>query len=304
MRFAFLDHHGKGAAYLRELTLHHRRVEVSGSEAPAVDFVFTDSDIRRRRPQLEALRERGARWFFVYPHTAPPNLVNDIDPAWEHTSAHFVTTRAQREIMLRYGYPRPLHAVGWSLCEQREFQKRAQLQNILFAPIHHRSAEIDQLANREAFARLAQLAQAGQIDLTVRHYMGLETTGIEPVKHANIHYVKCGLEPETQALDAADVVVGHQTFLYLAVARGVPAVAFGTWIPTHIVPGNEVLYARNWHTYAGDLAYPLDIVMGDPLDLLWTAVEGDARVTDWRRRMIGEPFDRDAFQKALEGYLK
>jgi len=304
MKFAFFDHQNKGAAYLRELSTKHTPIALSLPDDPRVDFVFTDSDLRARRKHLERLKRAGARACFVYPHTAGPNLVNDIEPAWEHVTAHFVATRAQRKIMADYGYPRPIYDVGWSLCELREFQQRPHLRYVLFAPIHHRSAAVDQLANREAFARLAPLAVAGEIVLTVRHYKGLETTGIERVEHANIQYVETGLEPEHVAIDAADAVVAHQTFLYLAVARGVPAVGFGTWIPSHIVPGDAVHYAPNWNNYVRELAFPLDIAFGDPHDLLWTAVEGDARVTDWRARMIGGPFDANRFMGIVEELLR
>jgi len=306
MKYALLDHQNKGARFARELDTRYTRQATRMPDDPRVDFVFTDSDIRRRRAQLERLKRAGAERFFVYPHTARPNLVNDIEPAWEHTTAHFVSTRTHREIMLRYGYPHPVHDVGWSLCELRDFQQRPYLRNVLFAPIHHRCAEIDKLANREAFERLRVLAEAGEIRLTVRHYMGMETTGIKPVKHKNVHYVRHDTQqPDWHDIDRADVVVAHQTFLYLAVARGVPAVGFGTWIPSHIVPGSDVFYAPNWNNYVRDLAFPLDIAMGlDPLDTLWTAVEGDARVVDWRERLIGAPFDGARFHDALGDYLR
>jgi hypothetical protein len=304
MKFAFFDHQGKGAAFRRALDTRYEVMALKLPDDPRVDFVFTDSDLRARRKHLERLKRAGARSFFVYPHAAGPNLVNDIEPAWEGVTAHFVTTRAQRKIMVDYGYPRPIHDVGWSLCELREFQQRPRLQNVLFAPIHHRSAAIDQLANREAFERLAPLALAGEIVLTVRHYKGLETTGIERIEHDNIQYVETGLTPETEAIDAADVVVAHQTYLYLAVARGVPAVGFGTWVPSHIVPGTEVHYAPNWNNYVRELAYPLDIAFGDPLDRLWTAIEGSRAVCDWRERMIGGPFDPDRFLAIVEDYLR
>lgn len=289
MRYALHNHQDKARAYIDALDKHHSREPFELYNK--VDFVFTDNDIRGRRGQLKRYLDNGVDTFFVYPHTGRPNLVNDINPAWEHTTAHFVPSEGHARVMRAYGYPRPIHIVGWHLCEIREFQKRERPEKVLFAPIHYRCADVDKHANEQAYLTLCDLAIAGTIELTVRHCGELEKIGIVPAQHPNIRYTEARLEPSTKQIDKADVVVAHQTFLYLAAARGIPAVGMGTRLPAHIIPGEEVIFAHNWDDYVDIMAYPMDIQEGP--DVLWKAVDADP--VSWKNRMIGEPFDEELF---------
>jgi hypothetical protein len=306
MRYAVYNHQDKADAFIDALQQQHEGVMVTHWQdtLPQVDFVLTDCDIRGRVSRLERFWNSGARWFFVYPHAARPNVANDIHPAWQHTTAHFVVSEAHAEVMRAYGYDRPTIEVGWSLCPLRPFQGAGQVRKVLFAPIHPRCAEVDKEVNRQAFRLLRVLAELDEIELTVRYLGMLEGAGLEVVDHENIRYTRGEQEPGWEQIDQADVVVAHQTFLYLAVARGVPAVGIGTRLAAHLVPGNDVIYAPNWDAYVDLLAYPLDLAEADdPMGMLEQAAAGDRAVDVWRERMIGESFDAERFLSQVNNYL-
>lgn len=302
MKYLIFNHQNKAADYIDALNASYEMVE---GDYPGVDFVFTDNDVRGRRSHLRRLRSAGATCFFVYPHAAGPNLVNDINTPWRYTTACFVATEGHAEIMRRYGYPRPIHAVGWHLCKIRKFHPKRKPYQVLFAPIHPRCALDDKKLNRATFEKLRPLAEAGRIELTVRHIDKLEKCGLQRVEHEQISYHDGKLEPSTWHIDRADVVVGHQTFAYLAVARGIPTVMMGEDMPPHLVPkGKPVVYVNHWDDYVDLMSYPLDIMKHkNTYALLERAAQGSMKVEAWKERMIGEPFDGDKLLEIVADYL-
>lgn len=305
--FIFFNHHSKGNPFLRALFRDGYRRSGNFSTYRKVDFILADQAILGRKNHLRDFHLAGTRRFFVYPHTARPNLVNDIVPEFEHITAQFVVSESHAEVMRAYGYSKPLHAVGWSLCPIQSFRSHKEPRKVLFAPIHPRCAQIDQDVNRATFDRLFRLAQSDDIELTVRYTGKLGEAGLERVAHRNVTWFQGKLDPDFHQIDEADVVVSHQTFAWMAVARGVPTVMMAEDMPTHIqILGDDVQYAPNWKKYHHLIAYPLDILSVLPceaLGLLQRAVASDEPISDWRARMIGQPFDPERFVAILEGYL-
>lgn len=273
-----------------------------------VRFVLTDTDILGRRYALERIRSKKVSLFFVYPHAARPNLVNDIHQEWPYVTAHFVVSEGHADVMRSFGYSRPLVPIGWSLCPQREFQPRPIARNVLFAPIHPRCSKVDQDANRAAFQRLEKLAKNGDIILTVRFIRSLPDSGLERVDHPNIIYTNGHMNQAYDQIDNSDIVIAHQTFLYLAVARGVPSIGMAEAMPTHIqIKGKPVQWVKHWKKYADMIRFPYDILdcttSNEVLNMLNEAVAGNGKIYDWRKRMIGRPFRKDRFIAKLEAYL-
>jgi len=309
--FVVFDHQGKDGLFSRILessgycmvpyTYH-------GGYKRKLAFVLTDHDIMGRANSLSRIRRLG--WsdrFFVYPHTARPNLTNDIRTAWEHTTAQFVVSQGHAEIMQRYDYPKPLHPIGWYLCEIKKFRPRSSVRKVLFAPIHPRNADCDKEVNARVYDILTGLAAKDEIDLKVRYIRSMQESGIKTViNHPNITYKSGAMDQDYSDIDGADIVIGHQTFAYMAVARGVPTVMMAERsLKTHIVPlGKPVETARHWDDYIDLLAYPHDILDAEDVMGLFNRVAGsDDDILDWRRRMIGDPFDPDKFVSILESYL-
>jgi hypothetical protein len=300
-------------AYIRALWQRGYRRSTNTHHVRKVDFVLTDHATSSRIAWLADYAGAGCGNIFVYPHTARPNLVNDITPEYQGVTAHFVSAGGHVDVMRAYGYEKPLHVVGWSLCPIEPFRAREQPRNVLFAPIHERCAEIDKRENQKAFRRLVKLVEKGLIHLTVRYYKaevgtGLAGSGLERYEHPEIEYYQIEqLEPDWEQIDQADLVVSHQTYAWMAVARGVPTVMFGRDIPPHLVPKEkEPVFAKHWDDYRKLMEYPYDINSA-PEAKIWSlferAVNDDKEIADWKQRMIGEPFDDEAYVNALEGYL-
>jgi len=306
--FYVFNHQGKANRLLDALNHGGDYYMLDSTNYRGISFVMSDTDILGRRHKLDAMRKQGVGCFFIYPHAGRPDVVNDIFREWAWTTAHFVSAQGHVDVMRAFGYSRPLEVIGWSLCPVREYRPREHPRNVLFAPIHPRCSEVDQDVNRGAFERLAALAYADDIKLTVRFVKDLGQSGLTKVEHPNIKYTVGFMNNMYDQIDGSDFVVAHQTFLHLAVARGVPAAAMAEDMPTHIqMRRKPVLWAKSWKKYEHLLAYPYDIMQcqtkGETLSLLRRAVRDDEEIQDWRKRMIGSPFRRGRFLKKVEKYL-
>lgn len=268
-------------------------------------FALYDLDVRHRIPALEELRRRGVP-VFIYPHSARPMVQWDgMHPVWPHSRAAFVIAEGHREIMGRFGYPIPIEVSGWTFCEIRPFEAVEQPGKVLFGPIHPSAsgwmADIDIHLNRQAFVRLLAYCRDKGARLTVRHIKKLELCGLE--RTPGVDYVLGLPNLSTREIDKADVVIGHQTFAYLAVARGKPTLMMGEYIPPRTVVNGKCAYVKSWEKYADLLAFPLDILLGDAAETIARACRPDAEVNAWRERFIGQPFEPKVFVERLESYL-
>jgi hypothetical protein len=294
-----MNHQGKAVALTDALDTKYTKVTEG-----RITFVLTDSDVMGRLGQLERMRQRGTRRFFVYPHSARPSMINDFHPVWSGTTAQFVATEYHGDVLRGYGYEKPLIPIGWHLSEVREFQPRERACKVLFAPIHPHNAPIDRDVNRRVFDRLYKLHADGGINLTVR-YIGLLVDNGIPENAAGVRYIQGERNQTTHDMDKSDVVVSHQTYAWMAVARGVPCVMMAEDMPTHIRKRNqEYDNAPSWDKVSHLFRYPLDILAEDDvMGLLNRAVKSDAEIADWKRRMIGEPFEPTQFLESVERFL-
>ncbi len=204
--------------------------------------------------------------------------------------------------MRRFGYPHELFVTGWAMCEKKEYQSR-ELKKVLFAPIHPNHlgniAPCDYEANRRAFEILLGLP----IDLTVRHIGPLDKGGLWYAD--GVKYIGGNTCVSTHDIDKVDLVVSTQTFLWLSVARGVPALSMGENIQPHsIITQDEVRWVEHWDKYREYMAYPLDLLQtDDPLGLMQRACRTDRDIRDWKKRFIGDAFNPSKFVQKVESYL-
>ena len=302
--FILFNHQGKAQIFIDALAPGYCPISRSQPHQNSA-FVLSDNDVLSRRSQLEKLHREGIRKVFIYPHSARPPLAYAFYEPWPGTTAQFVSTDAHAEILQIIGYRGRLHSVGFGLCPVREFQPRAEIHNVLFAPIHPRNSKIDKQVNAAALAALLPLVKAGQIKLTVRYLAPFDGNGIE--RHDSITYVEGAAAPSLaiKQIDGADLVVGHQTFAFLAVARGIPTLMMGEDVRPHIEFRNGTfLQARGWNEIKDKVIYPLDILNSSNVaELMRRAASDDGEISDWRSRMIGPAFDAPKFLFDLESYL-
>lgn len=305
--FVVFNHQGKGDAYVNALRNAGYKELAKNPNLKRLPIILTDSDILGRKVHLDRYHRGGAKAVFVIPHTARPNIVNDVVDGWEHTTAQFVAARGHIDVMRAYGYDKPIHATGWTLCPLKRFKPaKTKKPRVLFGPIHPRCSEIDKQVNRETFERLFKLAKQDAITLTVRFIRSLKDSGLDTVKHPNVHYTNGWMNQAYDEIDIHDLIVGHQTFAWLGVARGKPTLMMAErTLKTHIEPRRRpILYARHWDSYVDLLAYPLDILEEeDTWGLIQRACQSDDEIKDWRRRMIGSEFRPKSFIEFVQKYI-
>jgi Zn ribbon nucleic-acid-binding protein len=302
--FLCFAHQNKETLMQQALLPKYHQISLIGGNMEDVKFVLTDSDVMGRANRLQKLADKGIARFFVYPHAARPNLFNDYYEPSPHTTAMLVSARGHIEILRSFGYPKSIEVIGWHLCPIQTFHPRPDPRKILFAPIHPKNADIDRDVNQRAFALLCHLAHRDLIHLTVRHIGPLSGSGLVHTEHPNIEYVQGQANGSYEQIDKADVVVAHQTYAYMAVARGVPTVMMAEDMPTHFLNGAGYYCVRSWDKYGYLLQFPLDILKeDDTMGLLRRAAACDEEIAEWRERMIGEQFVAEQFVKTIERYL-
>lgn len=307
MKFFFYNHQHKADPLIE--ALQKKGWKQTGPAQAKV--IFTDVDFGPMLPHLK-VHHRAGKKIFTYPHAACPNLFVDMADGkgepFNHLSAQFVTAPGHKEILERIEYPKPVEVIGWYLCPMKAFEPRPEARNILFAPIHPNTdgslSDVDKTLNANTFRRLLPLAESGQIHLTVRYLRKLEQNGLWIVDY--VDYIEGKPDQSYKEIDEADVVISRHTFAYLAIARGVPTIMIGEDVTPRFgspLKGN-FQYAKSFEKYKDLLMYPFDILGEmDTAALLRRVVHSDVEIMDWRRRMIGEPFDAAKFVKLVEKYL-
>jgi hypothetical protein len=285
MRVAMRNHQNKAAPLWA--ALESQGVECS-DERFAADVLLIDTDfpVYDYRQIIDWHKERGAK-IVIYPHGANPNVVWDgLYEPYAKTDAVLVPAEGHRDIMLKYGYPKPIYVCGWFLSEVRPMRQPSG-RRVLFAPIHPDGhgllGKLERYWNGFVWELLRTM---DDIELSVRYLGTLEQNHltIEP----GITYRAGRYDGSTADIDTVDVVVASGTYAYMSLAKGVPTVGFMTSLDDE--------YPRlpdHWEQYCDDLAFPLDAGAGDMAGLIEQAFSlGDGHVFEtWRKRMIGEPLD-------------
>jgi hypothetical protein len=304
--FYLYSHQNKAKVLVNALRESHY---IPTARVSIAQFALTDTDHKSRWPSLKNFQRVGKK-IFLYPHAARPNVFNDFDgyPIYPHITAGFVAACGHVEVIRRICINYPLEVIGWYLCPMKPFQPRENYRKVLFAPIHPNNngtlSSIDRKVNIDTFKILLALVEAGEIELTVRYLRKMDTGGIWEVP--NVKYIQGQPDQSYKEIDEADLVVSHQTAAWIAIARGVPTVMMGENIPPRV--GCEELgdfhIAKSFEKYRELLMYPYDILTEkEPLSLFRRAIASDTEIADWKRRMVGEPFEPKVFIRTVEKYL-
>lgn len=280
---------------------------------PSVKCALFDHDVGPggigfRSPLVEL--EKHGMPVMMFPHAARPNLQWDgMYPVWPHARVMFTSTEEHGEVMRRYGYPIPTEAIGWIFCDQKPFKKVEKERNInvLFAPIHPNNNgflhPIDKAINASVYSTLIMTPG---IKVKVRHVKRADLNGLWHVSGVSWKLGKTEIEDALADIDAADVVFGHQTLAYMAVARGKPLVMFGD----QMVPksGNDMKnmrFAKNYEKYRDLMKYPAEAENArcgpEMMKLIQRVISKDVGKS-WKERMIGSVFDPKHFVELVEKY--
>lgn len=298
MKFLMYSRQDKGEQYQKALL--HAGYEKASSWRFA-DFILGHHD---QRADLRYIFQAGKK-FFVHPHSARSFVLWDGPlPANRRVSCNFVQAEGQKEVMRRYRYPVPVEVSGWTYCPILPFRKSTEVKRVLFAPIHpngmtdrfgRRLPIPDWNQNIHAYQALQKLP----VELTVRIFGTPHDNGLP--NDPRIHYQESDLtlNGSLEAMKGYDVIVGHQTFAYLAIASGYPTVMFGE----DTIPHSGETFVQHWDLYKDMMMFPLDLLKGDPMAVLERAAGDEEAVRCWRDNFIGKQFDEKDFVDKVKKYL-
>lgn len=306
--FVYLNHQNKGKTFQQAL-LSNGWKQV-GEDATA-DVCLADSDVTPFRIlKLENIAKRGTK-IMIYPHAARPNIFYDFPgmQPFPQTTAQFVVTQTHKEVMERIGYPFPLYPVGWSYCPLKAFHPLTRpIKRILFAPIHANGNgwlhEEDKELNRRTMDLLLNTCRNNHLELTVRYLRTLESCGLKKNSYAS--YTQGNPDQSFENIDHSDIVVSHQTYAWIAVARGKPTLMMGEDVSPRVGNCEENFrHVAHWDDYKDLIMYPYDILKADDIYCMMeqVAFHDNENVREWRKRMIGQPFCNAGFIDAIENLL-
>lgn len=273
-------------------------------------FLLSDLDHPARWKKFDEFSNKN-KPVFLYQHAARPNIYPDFPDyeQYQNITAAFASASGHVEIAKIIGIKYPIEVIGWYFCPMRKFQKKKSAKRILFAPIHPntdgRLPAIDQSLNINTYRALIMLYEATGIDLTVRYIRDFISNGLWEVE--GVKYEQGNLQHSCFDFDNYDLVVSHQTFAYKMISRGVPVVMMGEDVPPRRVPDNkkkEFHFVKSFSAYKHILKYPLDILAEiDTSALFRYAIKSDQKILEWKKNIIGDPFNPEYFIERLESYL-
>jgi len=310
LKFAYYPNRDKGEAYLNAL-LESGLYEQTPRVANA-DFILSDYE-GRCSFDIVSMLKRG-KCAFIYPHAALTFISYDgMYPSNLGITANFVPSYGQRKVMWQYGYKCPVYPAGWSYSPVLPFKPKIDGElRILFAPNHSIPTSRKRFASLYWDKRfdhnldtLNKLIRVPNSTLTVYYSGDITKDNNLPNLPDKITYIKSDLSikksVEMIGSGEYDLVVGFDTFAWIAIAMGVPTLFFGQDLQWEGVLGK----AKHWDDYKEFIHYPYDIL--DPnftTDDFEQALVTDSKILLWKGAFIGPMFDKEAFlyhiQQSLE----
>ena len=297
LTFAVFDHQRKGRALGQALQdAGHLSVDTPRADVLLIDF---DAPYAHPRPQLiEECVEHGGI-VLVYPHGAYPTCQYGSSlTADPRVTAQLVQGPGIAEVYRRLGMTVPVHVVGWYYCPLLPFQPVEKIRRVLFCPAHPSGVGYlcDEMKAENARVFETLLAFGAELQVTLLGTPEMNGLWYEP----NVVYRASDLNLQWGDIDQADLVVAEGTKAYLAVARGKPVVMLAQdYAPRGDLDPSPI---PGWDELCPMMKYPLAF---DDLDSFFheqatVACAGSAEVTEWRARMIGEPWQPAEFVQLVE----
>ena len=229
----------------------------------------------------------------IYPHGANPIMTWDGEKEpHPKVKLNLVTSEGHKEVMRRYGYPKPIEVVGWYLCEIEPW-KPVKGNKVLFCPIHPIGGGLfmydeDSFENARVYNELLDM----NIELAVRYRHALVMNGLH--KEDGVRYYSTGWFDD---LDEYDMVVANGTLAYAAIAKGIPTVMVkqDTCIRNLGDAVNNSVEAKSVDKYWDYLKYPYS---SEDLEAGMRQASRHEPV-EWKKRFIGEQMDGEKFVKIV-----
>lgn len=311
--FFFYRHQHKGDA-LKQALLDNGWMETRNMHRSRASFF--DLDIESRIGLIDTLVRLGQK-VFIYPHGARPTMayVFKTNRPHPYVTAYITPSAGHAELIRKMDYPHPFIIPGWWLTEILPFRPylTKKPKSVLFGPLHPNGngwlCDLDRKINLDAYRALLRAKKTLKFKLTIRHIHSLEKNGLPPHESGVKYITGDTTGNEIDQIRDADLVVGHQTFGYKAVALGVPTVFFSEWYTPRIGNTPETLgtidedyWRETKHLYI--FPYDLNKPGVDPVQTILDAghPKANTAISDWRERFIGGNFNAKYFSDQIEHY--
>ncbi len=290
MKFLVKPHQGKEQPY-REALLAAGHVESQDPDVLLVDFeiphpgyeVWTDEAKRRGIPLV------------AYPHGFAQVGEHQLTRKPHECAAAFVHGPGQVWLRLMYGYPNPVHAVGYP--RDRKPLTPREPDHVLFAPHHPLGSgwmpDDARRANTEAFRTLLR---ERDYELTVRLIGSLEQNGLW--EERGVKYVYGQMDGSLTG--GADVVVAGGSYAANSLCAGVPVVMYNQTREWRVeLETQEPEMVPHWELYERHTRYPYDLDLGRNAisAASWNAAPEELQ--DWMEKWM-PPFEPERFVKLVE----
>jgi hypothetical protein len=303
MKVQICDHQNKSAALREAIISAGHEIVAHNANILLVDW---DGPIYHYPRIIERAFEEGAN-VYVYSHGAMP--ITAWDGVWQPSnsiSGYLAQSVGQKWVMETYGYPHPIHVIGWHYSEQRPFKVVNKIEKILFAPWHpHGDGWIlpeGKALNTQIFENLLQLPY----QVTARIIHSIEANGLHEARRVTFQESNRTISQSIEAIEQHDLVIAYGTLAYLAIALGKPTVVYGQDVcPQDGYSLETVKYVKSWDKYREYMRYPYDASNLGPLGMDWVMQQAcQTEAQDWRERFIGKQFDPAEFVNLLERLLE
>lgn len=280
----------KGKPYA--MALRHNGLKVVVRKADIGLFDRTRYISGKMRKTVQRCVDNGAV-IMEYPHSPLPPWWYDglveIDP---RVKAVFVFGRAQAEACRSFLPPgMAVFPVGFPWCKVKPFSRK-KIRKILFAPIHPSGGKLRpeaREANKQIYEELLSLPR--KYPVTIRSLGDLKTQGIKR-KEGRVIWKRGRYDGSVREIDGADLVIAEGTFLWLAVARGKPAIG----INQDKAPRANSVTTRtpaSWDEWGHLTVYPHNYDPGCIPGFIKTLPGKEPR--EWKEACLGGPFDEKKF---------
>ena len=306
MKYYISHHQHKGKPYRNALSKGGWKRAMEGVDLALFDHLTSPHYSGKFRSVVQDYYNAGAA-VVCYPHAATvPWWFDGLMELPLETDCLLVIAEGQKTIAQKYFlHSTRIEVTGFPYCVQKNFVKPNKIEHILFAPIHPAGGKLRieaVQANNSVYKELKRIQRDHGVEVTVRYVGDMDLQGIKPYPDFNL--VEATPDGRTDEIDAADVVIGEGTFLWLAVARGKPTVGMLQHRPIRPNKSDTLWRSNHWELYAGEMAYPINYrIPGDySREHLWkllhTAVEEEQ--TEWRERFIGPSLKSVEFCELME----
>jgi hypothetical protein len=298
LKIAVNNHYREADAFIEALlSAGHQFVADEPADLLLIDL---DPPLQGYQEMIRKHKAQGAK-VFLFPHGAgaPVLSYDGLFAPDRRVDANLVMGSGHAEFLRRIDYPAPTHTIGWPYCPQRPFRPSDDVRHVVFGPSHPGGdgwlPDFYRNLNADVFAQLIR----GPWRVTVRHIGTLEQNGLWEAE--GVTYVDGRLMAETAEIDTADAVVAAcGTYPALAIARGVPTVMYAQGTMALGVPGEKERRPRRGDRYMDFIRYPFDAADAPLADLIEAAARSETPIADWKRRFVGQPFDRRSFVALIE----